>query len=128
MKQRESAFVLNAAQIEYALDHNYRQYLTGRLQYPQKELICLDDDIEVGMSRYDCFTADKPHLHTQATEHVYVLEGEVRIRLMDSVGQEYRLKAGDFFCYVRELHTLPKMIKAPAYFLLKPLVVMISKW
>lgn len=97
MKQRESAFVLNAAQIEYALDHNYRQYLTGRLQYPQKELICLDDDIEVGMSRYDCFTADKPHLHTQATEHVYVLEGEVRIRLMDSVGQEYRLKAGDFF-------------------------------
>ena len=96
MKQQETAFVLRARQVEAALDKNYRQYLTGRLERPQKELDCLEDDIEVGMSRYDCFTADVPHRHPMATEHVYVLEGEVRVRLLES-GQEYRLERGDFF-------------------------------
>ncbi len=96
MRQEQPAFVLAAQQIEWALHQTYRQYLTGRLERPQKELSCLEDDIEVGISRYDGFTADKPHLHLRATEHVYVLEGEVRIRLMNG-GQEYRLKQGDFF-------------------------------
>ena len=96
MTQEQKAFVLRAGQVEAALDKNYRQYLTGRLERPQKELDCLEDDIEVGMSRYDCFTADVPHRHPMATEHVYVLEGEVRVRLLES-GQEYRLERGDFF-------------------------------
>lgn len=97
MQQDRNAFILSAEQINFALDHNYRQYLTGRLERPQKDLNCLEDDIEIGLSRYDFFTADKPHLHTQATEHIYVLEGQVRIRLMNDDGQEYTLKSGDFF-------------------------------
>ena len=97
MTQEQKAFVLRAGQVEAALDKHYRQYLTGRLERPQIELDCLEDDIEVGMSRYDRFTADLPHRHPVATEHVYVLEGEVRFRLMDGTGREYRLGPGDFF-------------------------------
>ena len=96
MERQEKAFVLRAGQVEAALEKNYRQYLTGRLERPQEELDCVEDDIEVGISRYDRFTADAPHRHPVATEHVYVLEGEVRVRLPES-GQELRLKRGDFF-------------------------------
>lgn len=97
MNKQQTAFVLRAGQIEEALDQNYRQYLTGRLERPQEKLDCVEDDIEVGISRYERFTADQPHRHPRATEHVYVLEGEVRIRLLDGTGREYRLGPGDFF-------------------------------
>ena len=96
MKEQENAFVRTAAQIEAALDQNYRQYLTGRLERPQRWLDCVEDEIEVGLSRYDRFTADRPHRHPVATEHVYVLEGEVRLLLLED-RREFRLRPGDFF-------------------------------
>ncbi|MBQ8791721.1 MAG: cupin domain-containing protein [Ruminiclostridium sp.] len=83
--------------LDEALSKKYRLYLTGRLQKPQNELQFIEDDIEVGISRYDVFTADTPHMHPVATEHAYVLEGSIRVRLLDGSEKEFEVNAGDFF-------------------------------
>lgn len=83
--------------IEHALSKEYRQYLTGHLSKPQPFLNHIDDDIEIGISHYREFTADKPHVHPVCTEHAYVLEGAVKIRLLDGSNEECEIRAGDFF-------------------------------
>lgn len=80
-----------------ALSQEYRQYLTGHLMKPQPLLKHIDDDIEVGMSYYQHFSPDVPHMHPVATEHAYVLKGQIRIRLLDGSGVEEELHEGDFF-------------------------------
>lgn len=89
--------ILRSEQIEEAIKKQYRQYLTGHMEYPQKYLRNIEDDIEIGISQYDEFTADKPHMHPVATEHGYVLEGALKVKLLDGSGAEYEFKKGDFF-------------------------------
>lgn len=89
--------IIRKEQLEFALSKNYRQYLTGHLKTPQPDLSHIDDDIEVGMSLYESYTADKPHIHPVCTEHGYVLEGAVRILLLDGSNETYEVSKGDFF-------------------------------
>ena len=84
-------------ELSSALEKEYRQYLAGHLSREQKFLQHVDDDIEVGISHYREFTADKPHMHPVATEHSYVLQGSIKMRLLDGSGEEYRFDQGDFF-------------------------------
>ena len=88
--------IIRKADLDSALAQEYRQYLTGHLGRPQPFLRHIEDDIEVGMSQYETFTADKPHVHPVCTEHGYVLSGVLRVRLLDS-GEETELHEGDFF-------------------------------
>lgn len=88
---------LRGEEIEEALQQEYRQYLAGQLTKEQKHLPFISDDIEVGMSHYEVFTADKPHVHPVATEHGYVLQGALRAKRLDGDGEEYEFRAGDFF-------------------------------
>ena len=97
MKIEAPIAVLRGASIENALAKEYRQYLAGRLTREQAHLPCITDDIEVGISRYDVFTADKPHVHPIATEHGYVLQGSIRIKRLDGEQEEYEFCEGDFF-------------------------------
>lgn len=89
--------IIRKKTLNAALDKNYRQYLTGHLQIPQPDLAFIESDIEIGISHYRKFTADKPHLHPVCTEHAFVLEGALKIRLLDGSGEEYLINAGDFF-------------------------------
>lgn len=89
--------VIRKEALDSALDAKYRIYLTGMLQNPQHELEYIEDDIEIGISRYKKFTPDVPHMHPVATEHAYVLEGSMRVKLLDGSGKEYEINAGDFF-------------------------------
>ena len=89
-------FVLRQEEIEKALKKEYRQYLAGHLGRPQI-LDHFDEDIEIGMSYYEEFTADKPHVHPVCAEHGYVLEGALRIRLLDGSKKEFEFLPGDFF-------------------------------
>ena len=90
---------LSGKTIDYALMMRYRQYLTGKLEHPQPELQHIEDDIEIGISRYEAFTPDLPHVHPVATEHCYVLKGSLRCRLLDGSGQERQFDEGDFFVF-----------------------------
>lgn len=89
--------IIRGAALEYALGKEYRQYLTGHLQRPQKHLQHIEDDIEIGISHYREFTADTPHMHPVATEHSYVLQGSIKVLLLEGEPKEYQLNAGDFF-------------------------------
>ncbi len=80
-----------------ALNKTYRQYLAGRLEAPQPYLPCIDDDIEVGISYYRKFTADKPHMHPVAMEHGYILSGKLRLMLLDGTHETFEFGKGDFF-------------------------------
>ena len=89
--------IIRGAALDYALGKEYRQYLTGHLQRPQAHLKHVDDDIEIGISHYREFTADTPHMHPVATEHSYVLQGSIKVLLLEDEAKEYQLNAGDFF-------------------------------
>lgn len=89
--------VIRNAELNSALEKEYRQYLAGHLQHPQEHLQHIDDDIEIGVSYYKTFTADKPHIHPSCTEHSLVLQGCLRMRLLDGSREEYEFREGDFF-------------------------------
>ena len=93
----ENFEIIRGADLDRALEKQYRQYLTGHLQRPQIHLQHIDDDIEIGISHYREFTADKPHMHPTATEHSYVLQGSMKILLLEDEPREYQFDAGDFF-------------------------------
>ena len=88
--------IIRKEDLDFALSQEYRQYLTGRLGRPQPFLRHIEDDIEVGMSLYESFTADKPHVHPVCTEHGLVLSGTLRIRELET-GEETEFHEGDFF-------------------------------
>lgn len=89
---------IRSKDIENAFLKEYRHYLTGHLSRPQMQLKHIEDDIEVGMSNYESFTADKPHMHPVATDHGYVLKGAVKVRSFEPAGmEEMEYREGDFF-------------------------------
>ena len=88
--------IIRREQMEDALSHEYRQYLTGHLGRPQPYLKHIEDDTEIGMSYYRKFTADTPHMHPFCTEYAYILEGTVRMQLLET-GEEMEFNQGDFF-------------------------------
>lgn len=91
---RQNPEIIRKEQIDQAHKLHYRQYLTGHLKHPQ-ELPHIDDDIEVGISSYEVFTADTPHVHPKCTEHAYVLEGSLKMRILETK-EEIHLNQGDF--------------------------------
>lgn len=85
-------------ELESAFAHEYRHYLAGHLTREQPFLRHLEDEIEIGISDYQSFTADRPHCHPIATEHGYVLRGSIKIRCFEETGTtEMEFREGDFF-------------------------------
>lgn len=84
-------------EIENALDKEKRQYLVARLDFPQALADRIKGDIEIGISDYPVFTADKPHVHPVCTDYSYVLEGQVKIMLLDGSGEKHTFRKGDFY-------------------------------
>ena len=87
---------IKGSDIEKAFGESYRLYLTGHLKKPQPMLGHIDDDIEVGMSEYEKYTADTPHVHPVCTEHALLLKGALKMKLLDT-GEEMEFHEGDFF-------------------------------
>ena len=82
--------------IEQHVTAEGRQYLVGNLQLPQPLLHLHDEDVEVGISVYKEFTADKPHIHPITTEYQMVLHGYSEIKDLHR-NEVTKLFAGDFF-------------------------------
>lgn len=81
--------------IEEVTNNDYRQYFSGHLE--RKQLIdAVDDDVEIGISKYKNFTADKPHVHPICSEYCYIISGSSKILLLDT-NEEHELHEGDFF-------------------------------
>lgn len=50
----------------------------------------------MGISHYRKFTADVPHLHTQALEYNYLISGSSKILILDT-GEEFVFEEGSIF-------------------------------
>lgn len=120
-RMKKIGYVKKAA-LDFALQHEYRQYLSGHLMREQPFLQHVENDVEVGVSQYREFTADRPHVHPTAIEHGYILQGSVKVRLLDGSNEEYQFNEGDFFVihpgigYASKnaINTKVLFIKAPA--------------
>ena len=88
---------LDGSEIIEALQKTYRVYLCGNLEKPQKELKWIhDEQLEIGISHYQDFTADSPHLHTDATEYNYVIKGSSKVLIL-AEEREYVFASGSLF-------------------------------
>ncbi len=87
---------ISAQKISQALEMSSRQYLAGNLKKPQEIDHIQDENVEVGISHYQTFTADTPHYHTHVTEYQMVLEGRTKIKDLHTK-EITQLEEGDFY-------------------------------
>lgn len=88
--------ILRVNEINQGLKHKGRVYLCGNLKQDNGARFIKTENYEIGISVYPEFTFEKPHLHSFNVEYNYVLDGEIKIFLIDEK-KEYHLKAGDLF-------------------------------
>lgn len=115
---RNTAFFLSPEQIEQALLKTGRQYFSGTLGRPQLELPWHESKLEIGMSYYPSFTADTPHQHLSSAEHIFIVAGEYKIKLVDT-GEEYHLNTGSFFVLEANIKYAGKAMAGTKTFFIK---------
>jgi mannose-6-phosphate isomerase-like protein (cupin superfamily) len=94
--------------IRSALTKQIRIYLCGNLSKPEDVEFVPTDGLEIGISHYDTFTAEKAHLHQWNHEYNFVKSGTAKVYLLDEQ-KEYELHQDDM--YVIEPN-MPYIIKA----------------
>lgn len=112
---------IKGSTIKDILDNDKRLYLVGDLKLPQKIKHINNKDIEVGITDFKGGEFEKPHYHTQQTEFMYIMYGEVKYREVKT-GREFVYSEGDFFhitpgiCYTQEALTPTRVffIKIPS--------------
>lgn len=99
MNQRspEGPVVFTSDSLADSLSQMGRVYLSGHLEHPQGAMPHVADTaVEMGMSFYEDFSCDKPHLHETNFEFNYIAEGVTH--LYDIEGdREWVLPAGSAF-------------------------------
>ena len=88
--------IIKCEAIDNGLKENCRLYLCGNLQFPNGIDYIQTAKYEIGISNYPQYTVDKPHIHTYNMEYNYILEGEIKLLLIQEE-RELLLKKGDFF-------------------------------
>ncbi len=82
--------------VREALKTSDRVYLCGNLKKPQDLEWIHDTGIEIGLSHYKFFSADRPHLHINAAEYNFVMDGASKVLLLDEK-EEYLFEKGSLF-------------------------------
>lgn len=95
MPYQNELFFLSHQDIFDATNKSYRQYFTGNLSRPQLLRHLHSENIEIGISVYQNFTADTPHMHTTTADMIYVLSGEYHILLIEK-WENIIMHSGDF--------------------------------
>ena len=93
--------IISCGEIEAGLSASGRVYLCGDLAAPNGVRHIKTDGYEIGISGYPEFKFEKAHVHTFNTEFNYIIEGELKIFLLDEE-REYHLKKGDLFVINRD--------------------------
>ena len=88
--------VIQGKTLEEALQKAGSVFLCGNAKSRQVPPLIPDDNLEVGINRYEEFTAIPPHYHLSATEYKYVLQGTCKVWMVEEQ-KEYALEAGSFF-------------------------------
>lgn len=110
---------LSGSQINDALKLQYRVYLCGDKSMIQPSLEYIpDEQLEVGISDYQEYTADKPHYHAQNTEYNYVVCGCTKVIDLDT-GEELQYEAGSLFVLAPNTRYASKHIAGTKMFFVK---------
>lgn len=82
--------------IETSLQKNHRQYLVGNLQFPQELTNIQDECVEMGITKFQHYAIEKPHLHPEVTEYQIILHGAAKYVDIQA-NKEILLEKGDIF-------------------------------
>lgn len=82
--------------IDAATERDGRVYLCGHLSRPNGVEHVDTDAYEMGITDYHEFTAEQPHVHMYNADYCYVIEGEVKVLLLNDRTERHFHK-GDFF-------------------------------
>ena len=88
--------IVKAGGIEAGLREQGRVYLCGKLERENGVEHIPTTGYEIGISDYPSYTFEKAHYHAFNREYNYVMEGMVRILLLNE-GREYLFRKGDLF-------------------------------
>lgn len=88
--------VIRNQEIESGFEGTRRIYLCGNLQKPNAIDHIRTDAYEIGISNYARYTFEQAHLHAFNDEYNFVLEGHIKILLLNE-GREYEFGKGDLF-------------------------------
>lgn len=88
--------IIKSQDIETGLKTTGRVYLCGDLKRPNGLKHVPTDGYEIGISYYPTFTFEKAHIHSFNREYNYVLEGAVKVFMLDEA-KEYLFEKGDLF-------------------------------
>ncbi len=87
---------LKKAEIDKGLVDAHRTYLCGNLKQPTESDFIHTDSYEMGITEYKEFTCEKPHLHSFNDEYNYVIEGCLKVLLINEK-RELIFESGDLF-------------------------------
>ena len=82
--------------VRQALSEKNRVYLCGNLSYADSFNPVINDGLEIGISHYDSFTAEKAHFHKWNTEYNIVKKGTVKVYVFEEK-KEYVLNEDDMY-------------------------------
>lgn len=88
--------VVDGILVRQALSEKNRVYLCGNLSYADSFNPVINDGLEIGISHYDSFTAEKAHFHKWNTEYNIVKKGTVKVYVFEE-RKEYVLNEDDMY-------------------------------
>lgn len=88
--------IVDGNKVRDALSKQIRVYLCGNLSGPELFEFAKTDGLEIGLSHYEAFTAEKAHLHKWNHEYNYVKAGSVKVYNIDE-GIEYEFQKDDMY-------------------------------
>ena len=87
---------VNGKQVRKSLSERIRVYLCGDLSAPEDFEFVKTDGLEIGISHYDSFVAEKAHLHKWNHEYNFVKSGSVKVYNFDEE-KEYEFHKDDMY-------------------------------
>lgn len=87
---------LKKSEIDKGFVGAQRTYLCGDLKKQPKSDYIHTDGYEIGITEYKVFTGEKPHYHSLNNEYNYVIEGNIKVLLINEK-REMSFGAGDLF-------------------------------
>lgn len=87
---------LKKAEIDKGLTNSIRVYLCGNLRDTTQSASIHTDAYELGITEYKEFTFEKPHIHLFNDEYNYVIEGRIKVLLINEK-RELTFETGDLF-------------------------------
>ncbi|SDB14038.1 hypothetical protein SAMN02910317_00677 [Ruminococcaceae bacterium FB2012] len=87
---------IKSAEIEKGLTGNGRVYLCGNLEKANGIQHIPTENYEIGISDYPVYTFEKAHIHSFNREYNYVLDGAIKIFMLNEK-KEFLFEKGDLF-------------------------------